>query len=160
MDKNNKYVVILLVTAIIFTLAQLTKSDYLFAITMPLLIFIWLFAGAAKHGKVGKVQTIWWIISFIIMVGSLIAMLNISSIPENITKSYLFGYPLPTGIMFFLYWIVLAATSTVSFSIRFEKDHLKEEWIREFEKKTGTNILPASTNIKKGVNANESTISK
>lgn len=160
MDKNNKFVMILLVTTILFTIAQLTKNDYLFAVVMPILIFTWVFAGAARNGKVAPVQTIWWVISLVIMIGSLIGMLNISSVPENITKSHLFGYPLPTGIMFFVYWILLAITSTVSFSVRFDKDHLKKDWIREFEEKTGAKILPSSNDKKKGAEVNESTISR
>ncbi|MEA4827002.1 MAG: hypothetical protein VB130_10265 [Clostridium sp.] len=160
MDKNQKYVIVLLLTAIVFVVAQFTKNNYLFAVAMPLLLFTWLFAGAARGGKVHGVQKVWWVISFIIMVGSLIAMLNITSVPENITKSHLFGYPLPTGIMFFVYWLVLIVTGTLTFCFRFEKDYLRDEWIKEFEEKTGAKLLPDSNNVSKGVGANESTFSK
>gem|GEM_PF-1145038 len=160
MDKNQKYVIVLLLAAIVFIFAQLTKNSYLFAVAMPLILFTWLFAGASRGGKVHGAQKIWWIISFIIMVGSLIAMLNLTAVPENITKSHLFGYPLPTGIMFFIYWLLLIVTGTVTFCIRFEKDYLRDEWIREFEQKTGAKLLQDTNNIKKGAGVNESTISK
>lgn len=160
MDKNQKYVIVLLLTAIIFVIAQFTKNNYLFAVAMPLFLFTWLFAGASKNGKVHGIQKFWWIISFIIMVGSLIAMLNLTAVPENITKSYLFGYPLPTGIMFFVYWILLIVTGTLTFCLRFEKDYLRDEWIREFEQKTGAKLISSQDNVMKGVGVNESTISK
>lgn len=160
MDKNQKYVIVLLLAAITFIFAELTNNSYLFAIAMPLILFTWLFAGASKDGKVHGMQKIWWVISFIIMVGSLIAMLNLTAVPENITKSHLFGYPLPTGIMFFIYWLLLIVTGTVTFCIRFEKDFLRDEWIREFEQKTGAKLLSSSENAKKGERVNESTVSK
>lgn len=160
MDKNQKYVIVLLLASIAFVLAQFTNNNYLFAIVMPLVIFTWLFTGAARDGKTHGAQRIWWIISFLIMVGSLIAMLNITAVPENITKNHLFGYPLPTGIMFFVYWIGLILTGTLTFCLRFEKDYLKDEWIKEFEEKTGAKLLPDSNNVKKGAGANEFTISK
>lgn len=155
MDKNQKYVMALLVTAIVFVFAQLTNNNYLFAIVMPLFLFIWLFAGAAKDGKVHGKQKIWWIISFVIMVGSLIAMISLTAVPENITKSHLFGYPLPTGIMFFVYWIVLILTGTLTFCLRFEKDFLKEEWIREFEEKTGAKLISSFDQVEKGAESND-----
>lgn len=160
MDKNQKYVIVLLLAAIVFIVAQFTNNSYLFAIAMPLFIFTWVFAGASKEGNVQGTQKIWWAISFVIMVGSLIAMLNLTAVPENITKSHLFGYPLPTGIMFFVYWLLLIVTGTLTFCLRFEKDYLRDEWIREFEQKTGAKLILDSDNVKKGAGANESTISK
>lgn len=160
MDKNQKYVVVLLLAAIVFIFAQFTNNNYLFAIVMPIILFAWLFAGGSRGGKVHGALKIWWVISFIIMVGSLIAMLNLTAVPENITKSHLFGYPLPTGIMFFIYWLLLIVTGTVTFCIRFEKDYLRDEWIKEFEQKTGAKLSQNSSNIKKGEGVNESTISK
>lgn len=148
MDKNNKFIYVILIATVLLTIAQLTKNATLFAISMAVVIFSWIFLGAAKNGKVPKVLLSWWSVSFVIMLGSLLAMLSIVKVPENIISSHFLGFPLPTAILFFAFWILVGLISTITFSVRFEKDILRKEWIEEFEAKTGAVLVTKSGNDK------------
>lgn len=141
MDKNNKFIIIILITTILMVFAQLTKNATIFAIVMPLMIFSWIFLGAAKNGKVPKVLGALWITTFVIMTGSLLTMLNIVKVPENIIKNYFLGFPLPTAILFFAFWMLVGLINNAAYSLRFDKDILREEWIEEFEAKTATELV-------------------
>lgn len=142
MDKNTKFVIVILISTILLTIAQLTKNATLFAVSMAVVIFSWIFLGAAKNGKVPKALLSWWSVSFVIMLGSLLTMLNMVKVPENITSSHFLGFPLPTAVLFFAFWILVGLISTTAYSVRFEKDILNKEWVKEFEAKTGAILLP------------------
>lgn len=148
MDKNTKYIYVILISTVLLVFAQLTKNATLFAVSMSIVIFSWIFLGAAKNGKVSKPLGLWWGVSFVIMVGSLLAMLDIVKVPENITNSHFLGFPLPTAILFFSFWMLVGLITTITFSVRFEKDILNKEWVEEFEAKTGAVLLVKNGNEK------------
>ncbi|SHH34732.1 hypothetical protein [Clostridium grantii] len=149
MDKNNKFVLVVLISTILVVYAQLSQNETAFALGMGLVIYSWLFLGAAKNGKVPKVLAIMWGITFLIMTGSLLAMLNIVKVPENIISSHFLGFPLPTAILFFLFWMLVGLVNNATYSVRFNKDIMKKEWVEEFEEKTGTVLLSKKANVLK-----------
>lgn len=140
MDKNTKLVMFILAATVVMVISQLTRNATLFAVTMMIIIYSWIFLGTLKNGKMPKVLGSVWFITMGVMIISLLAMLNIVKVPENITQSHVLGFPLPTAILFFVFWIFAGVVNTAAYSARFEKDILTKEWIDEFEKKTNTNL--------------------
>jgi len=139
-DKNTKLVMFILAATVVMVISQLTRNATLFAVTMMIIIYSWIFLGTLKNGKMPKVLGSVWFITMGVMIISLLAMLNIVKVPENITQSHVLGFPLPTAILFFVFWIFAGVVNTAAYSARFEKDILTKEWIDEFEKKTNTNL--------------------
>lgn len=140
MDKNTKLVMFILASTILLVISQLTKNSTLFAIAMMVIIYSWIFLGSLKDGKLPKVLGMTWFATMCIMIASLLAMLEIVKVPENIVKSHVLGFPLPTAILFFVFWIFAGIVNTAIFSIRFKKDVLSDQWLNEFDKKTGSNL--------------------
>lgn len=133
MDKSDQTILLLLVTAILLLIAQLTKNSLMFAIAFPVLMFSWMWLGASKKGIVrglakysllGVLAT--WLIGFVAM--------------ERINHSnfgrFFGGLPIGTAIMMYIAWFLPFLIGTVAYSIRFEKDYITMEDLEEFTKST------------------------
>lgn len=137
-DSNTKLIMLILVETIALVIAQLTKDTTLFAVTMILIIYSWIFLGSLKEGKIPKVLGAIWLSIMVLMIGALLMMLNIVQVPENIITRHILGFPLPTAILFFVFWMFAGIANTAAYSNRFEKDVLRPEWLAEFEHKTNS----------------------
>ena len=141
---NNKILYFVLASALLMLIGQIAKITMLYAIGIPCLIIAITFLGLARKGslKHAKGMSISLILTLLIQVGSLIIMLMMTKNPENITKTFILGFPAPTFVQFFIFWFLPAAILTLSFALLMNKEIIEDEEMREFERKTGVSILP------------------
>ncbi len=132
MNKNDKTVLLLLVSAILLLIGQLVENSLLFAIAFPILMFSWMWLGALKNGEVrGGAKysllgvLIVWLIGFIAMERM-----------DHANFGAFGGLPLGTAIMMYVTWFLPFLIGTVAYSIRFEKDYITMDDLEEFSKAT------------------------
>ncbi len=133
--KQDKVVLAILVITILMFIAQLTKNYMLFAYTMPTLIFSFIFLGSISRNRLPKVLAIGWGVMYLVVLSSLLSMLNIVQIPENITKDLVFGLPKATVILLGVFWAFTGLATTAFYAFRFDKDILPQEVMDEYSKK-------------------------
>lgn len=133
MNRNqDKIVLMILITTIVMVIAQLTKNYWLFAYTMPTIIFCFIFLGSVRKGKMPKVLIAGWSVMFILVMASLLSMLKMVQVPENIAIDLFLGLPKSTAILLFIFWGVTGIGCTGFYAIRFDKDILPDECLEEF----------------------------
>ncbi len=132
---QNKAVFVILGITILMLIAQITKNYVLFAYTMPTLIFSFIFLGSISKSRLPKILAIGWGVMYFVVLFSLLTMLNIVQVPENITANLVFGLPKPTAILLGIFWAFTGLATTTIYALRFDKDILSEETMEEFKLK-------------------------
>jgi hypothetical protein len=135
--KNNTWVNILLIGAIIMLIAQIAKLPLLFALAFPVVIVSWMTLGAIRSNKIGKglkisliLLSIIWIVGF--------GVLNLMD-HSKFTGTIL-GFTPGTAIMIYIIWLLPLFAGTLVYGIRFNKDYLNESDVKKFESKTGETV--------------------
>ncbi len=132
---QNKGVFVILGVTILMLVAQVTKNYMLFAYTMPTLIFSFIFLGSITKNKIPKILAAGWVVMYFVVLISLLTMINIVQVPENITADLVFGLPKATAILLGVFWAFTGLATTAIYAFRFDKDILSEETMEEFKNK-------------------------
>ena len=137
MKNNDSWVLVLLIGFILLLIAQIFKVNWLFAFSFPAIIFVWMWIGASKKGKVRGSLKI-GLISLLIVywLGYYIMFRYDMSAVEGI----ILGFSKPTAIQLLVVWLIPLFSLTILFGIRFKKDFLTDNDIKEFNEKTGCTI--------------------
>lgn len=130
--KQDRTVFIILAIAIVMLIAQLTKNYMLFAYMMPTLIFAFIFLGSFTKGKLPKTLAIGWVVMYFVVLGSLLTMLKIVQVPEDITADLILGLPKPTFLLLAIFWAFTGIALTAFYAFRFDKDILPQELLDEY----------------------------
>jgi hypothetical protein len=131
-NNNDKAVLLLLISAILLLISQLTENSLFFAIAFPILIFSWMWLGALKNGKVRGIAKYSLVGLLIIWLVGFVAMERMDHSNFGV---FFGGLPLGTAIMMYFTWFLPFLVGTVTYSLRFEKDYLTMEDLEEFSKK-------------------------
>lgn len=132
--KNDFWVKVLLVGAILMLIAQLAKLPLLFAISFPTVTATWMVLGAIRKNKIGKGLKISLISLYVIWIISFVAM---NLINHSVFNGTILGFMPGTAIMIYIVWLLPFFVGTLAFGLRFDKDYLSKEDIEKFEKNTG-----------------------
>ncbi|EOD00323.1 hypothetical protein [Caldisalinibacter kiritimatiensis] len=135
--KNDKWVKILLVGAILLFIAQIAKLPVLFALAFPTLIIAWMTLGALRRNEVGKGLKISLICLYAIWI---IGFLVLNLMNHSVFNGTALGFMPGTAIMIYIIWLLPFFVGTLMYGIRFDKDYLDEKDIKRFEKKTGETV--------------------
>lgn len=135
--KNDLWVKVLLVGAIIMLIAQIAKLPLLFAISFPVVISAWMILGALRKNKVGKGLKISISILYCIWTIGFVAM---NLIDHSVFNGTVLGFMPGTAIMIYIVWLLPFFVGTLVYGLRFDKDYLADEDIKKFENKTDESI--------------------
>lgn len=150
MNRNDLTVVFLLMAAILLLIAQITVSPMLFAIVFPILMFLWMWLGALKDGKVrggAKYSLIGVVIVW------LIGFISMTAMDHSTIGSFFGGLPSGTAIMMYLVWLLPFIIGTLVYSIRFEKDYITYDDLEEFTKSTGVKMEELTSDVRESKGA-------
>lgn len=146
MKKNDSWVIVLLIGFILLLGAQIFKNEKVFAFAFPLIVFSWMWLGFAKKGKVRGAMKYGLISILLVYWLGFFWMLNYDMSKLN---GIFLGLPKATAIQLLIVWLIPLFTVTILFGIRFKKDFLSDDDIREFNEKTGSNIAVEKSEDKK-----------
>lgn len=147
MNKKDLTVLVILISAVLMLIAQLTKNNMLFALSFPFVCIAWMWLGAMKKDSVrgrAKISLISILIIWLIAFASMVSMNN-----SQVT-GYFLGLPKATAIMVYGVWVVSFLVVTLVYAIRFDKDYITNEDIKEFNQRTGANLNIEVTENKQG----------
>ncbi|WP_026896119.1 hypothetical protein [Clostridiisalibacter paucivorans] len=134
MNKNDAWVKILLVGAILMLIAQVAKLPILLVLSFPIVMVSWMTLGALRKNKIGKGLKFSLISLYIIWTIGFLAMTLIDS---STFSGTVLGFMPGTAIMVYGVWILPYIFGTLVYGIRFDKDYLDDSDITKFEKKIG-----------------------
>lgn len=135
--KNDTWVNILLIGAVVMLIAQIAKLPLLFALAFPVVMASWMILGAIRRNKIGKglkISLISLLIIWIVGFGALNLMDH-----SKFTGTVL-GFMPGTAIMIYFIWLLPLFVGTLVFGIRFNKDYLDESDVKKLESKTGETV--------------------
>lgn len=137
MSSNDKTVFLLLISALLLLVSQIFNNSLLFAITFPILMFLWLWLGAKKKGEVRGMAKysllgvlVIWLIGFIAM----------ERMDHSVLGKFFLGLPSGTAIMMYFAWFLPFLIGTLVYSLRFEKDYITMDDLEEFTKSTNVKM--------------------
>lgn len=134
MNKNDTWVKILLIGAILMLIAQIGNFSILLVLSFPVVMVSWMTLGALRRNKVGKGLKFSLISLYIIWTVGFLAMILID---DTVFKGTVLGFVPGTAIMVYGVWILPYIFGTLVYGIRFDEDYLDEDDIKKFEKEIG-----------------------
>lgn len=137
MNKSDVTVICLLIFAVLLLISQLAMSPMLFAIAFPFVMFLWMWLGAMKKGKVRGGARYSLILVLVIWLVGFIAMV---SMDHTKFGTFFGGLPAGTAIMMYFVWFLPFLVGTVVYGIRFEKDYITMDDLKEFCDTTGVDL--------------------
>lgn len=131
--KNDTWVKVLLIGAILMLIAQVGKIPMLFAISFPIVIVGWMALGAIRRGQIGKslklsliALSVIWVIGFIVL----------NLMDHSKFSGTVLGLVPGTAIMIYIIWLLPFFIGTLVYSLKFNEEYLDEEDIKKFENRS------------------------
>lgn len=138
MNKNDSWVLAILVAAILMLVAQIFKLDLLMAVSFPVVFFAWLWLGTLRKGVMGSCYKKSFLALLVIWVISFVAMNLIDT--KSMFDRTILGFPVATAIMVYIVWLLPLFVGTLAYGLRFETDYLGEEEIQKVADLVGHKI--------------------
>lgn len=135
--KNDIYVKVLLVGAIVMLIAQIAKLDLLLALSFPVVMVSWMTLGAIRKNSIGKGLKFSLISLLVIWTVGFVAL---NLIDHSKFTGTVLGFTPGTAIMIYFIWLLPLFFGTLLFGIRFDKDYLDENDAKKIAGKTGETV--------------------
>lgn len=126
---SNRLVNVILVMSLLMIIAMFVNSGIIFAISMSILLFAWMYLGALRKGRIGKGYQFSLISVLIIWLGGFLSMNIIDT--QSVPTLFIGGFPVATAIMVYVVWALPFFFGSYLYGRYFESDSINAEELNQ-----------------------------